>query len=257
MISSKIRRATAFRSSAMTGSFLAVSRQRRAPALLGSASASLGCGHEDVKLPRRYDSAPPGPGAGGTSGCRPHPLRRLVAMPSPQELVATSVHAAGADDVRAGGAGEHAAAAGDRDPCPRGHGIVAAAAEGTFGEGTFGKRMVRSLMSHQGAGASDRVAHPRPDPQLERAAELWWWEIVQDPPVPGSWAMPSYSSTETSRPPACGISSSFMAATVSALARSSFSVMYRATARTFPGFGAPSQELAQQPRSSRALGDAL
>ena len=53
--------------------------------------------------------------------------------------------------------------------------------------------------------------------------------------------MTSYSSTETSRPPACGISSCFMAAIVSALARSSFSVVYMATASTFPVLGSPSQ----------------
>src|SRR5918995_1863823 len=56
-----------------------------------------------------------------------------------------------------------------------------------------------------------------------------------------AWTYPpmrtSYSSTETSLPPAWGISSSFQAATLSALSRSSSWVLYSATVTTFPVLG--------------------
>jgi hypothetical protein len=66
--------------------------------------------------------------------------------------------------------------------------------------------------------------------------------LGQDPPRLGwSSAMTSSSSTETSRPRTCGISSCFHAATVSALSLTSFSVVYMATPSTLPVLGSPSQ----------------
>jgi hypothetical protein len=77
-------------------------------------------------------------------------------------MVATSVHAAGADDVRAGGAGEHADAAGDRDHAHGVMGLLLPLLRGpSVDDGS-------EPSSHQGAAGSDRVAHDH-DPQLEPA----------------------------------------------------------------------------------------
>jgi len=119
--------------------------------------------------------APPPPGADGPAPAghlgRPHPLRRLVTMRSLHEMVATSVRAAGADDGRAGGAGEHADAAGDRDDA---HGVM-----GLLLPLLRGPSVRRWFQAFKSSRSSwKRPRRSRPDPPLEPAG--CWAVVVGD-----------------------------------------------------------------------------